>query len=123
MKKFQWHQPYILERFDLTGPQGLIGWIVGYPNQPLIIRAQRNYLGWIQKFQTTPEKNEKELLWQWKIFWIEKDEQSQTKNNPETDNQIYNTMEEAKEALQNIFSIPQDDTQTIINERSGSGYK
>jgi hypothetical protein len=113
--QYRWVQNYCIDRFDLEGPmRRLQGWVVGTPDRFVKTTRFLGSFNYTISWKTEPKAN-----WSWRIFWPSKESRSET----ETDGLEYKTMNAAKKALQDLFSIPEDDVKTILNPDNKTQYE
>lgn len=122
--KYQWVQRYAIDRIDFDDPQGhLIGWItqnrIDNISERDVSYVTRGCLGYVSAYHRVSANGAKYV---WNIWWAQRDKEGYILPETGTDNLQYSTMQEAKEAMQKIFNVADDNVKSIDNYWNTTQY-
>ncbi|NDB82873.1 MAG: restriction endonuclease subunit S [Alphaproteobacteria bacterium] len=109
---------------DLIGKNNhLIGWITQNRIDDILekdtVYISRDYMGYATKYHRASANGAKYI---WNIWWAQRDDKGYVIGESGTDNIQYLTMKEAKEALQNKFSISEENVKSLDNSWNSTQY-
>ena len=121
---YTWQQRYAIDRIDLIGKNNhLIGWITQNRIDDILekdtVYISRDYMGYATKYHRASANGAKYI---WNIWWAQRDDKGYVIGESGTDNIQYLTMKEAKEALQNKFSISEENVKSLDNSWNSTQY-